>query len=419
MNNQRSEWIGAREAAAHLGVKLQTLYAYASRGLVASRSRPGGRARQYARDDLDRLKARHDARAGHAVVAAGALRWGEPVLETSIGTITREGPRYRGENAVSLVDRAVPFESVAELLWHGHLPATPPHFAAETLGVHESRFAALITPDASPLAVLASFVQALALADRDRVFNTEEQVDARARSLIKRLAAATSFAYDRHRLERSLAGRSVAETLARALGARRGAAGVRAIDAALVLCADHELNVSTFAARVAASAGADLYACVVAALATLSGPLHGGMCDRVEALAAETATAKRANDAIASRARRGDNVPGFGHPLYPDGDPRAARLLALARELAPGDARTKVIFAIADAAQRAGYGPPVLDLGLVALAHALDLPPGGAATLIAIGRVAGWIAHRREQYAAGFQLRPRARFVGPSRDART
>jgi citrate synthase len=186
---------------------------------------------------------------------------------------------------------------------------------------------------------------------------------------------------------------------------------VKAIDAALVLCADHELNVSTFAARVAASAGADVYACLLAALATLSGPEHGGMCDRIEALAAETDHVRRAREVVIARARRGDSVPGFGHPLYPSGDPRGAMLMSLARDLAGDGGRAAVLFALADAARDAGYGEPVSDFGLVTLAAALELAPGGAASLFAIGRSAGWIAHVLEQYEAGFLLRPRARYV--------
>jgi citrate synthase len=413
--NQRSEWMSANEAAEFLGIKLPSLYAYASRGLVTSRAQPGGRARHYARGDVERMKARHDARAGHGAVAAGALRWGDPVLETSIGTITPAGPVYRGHEAVQLARDGVAFESVAELLWTGGLPSDTPRFAIDSFGVRESRFAALVPEGSPPLGVLALLVQALALADRDRFVNAPDRVAARARSLITRLAAAASFAYDASRLEKALAAASIAETLARALGARRGAPAAKALNAALVLCADHELNVSTFAARVAASAGADVYACLLAALATLTGPKHGGLCDRVEALVDETARPARAADVIAARARRADGVPGFGHPLYPKGDPRAAMLFELAREIDADNPRTRTLVALADAGRAAGHGEPVLDLGLVAFASALGCGPGAASTIFAIGRTVGWVAHVREQYEADFLLRPRARYVEAAR----
>src|SRR5579872_3956302 len=122
-DNQPSELVSARDAAELLGVKPATLYAYASRGLLTSLKGDSGRARLYRRDELARLKTRHDARAGHAAVAASALRWGEPVLESSLTLIDERGPVYRGQPAVALA-ASVGLESVAELLWSGELPAT-------------------------------------------------------------------------------------------------------------------------------------------------------------------------------------------------------------------------------------------------------------------------------------------------------
>ena len=150
---------------------------------------------------------------------------------------------------------------------------------------------------------------------------------------------------------------------------------VAAVDEALVLSADHELNASSFTARVAASAGADLYACVAAALATMSGPRHGGECDRFEALVAEAGEPRRARAVVAARMQRGDPLHGFGHRLYPAGDPRAARLRDVARALArtaPAAARAtlRTIEALVDAVARAGGEPPALDAGLVAVAVA-------------------------------------------------
>ena len=198
-----------------------------------------------------------------------------------------------------------------------------------------------------------------------------------------------------------------------ALGQKPRRLTERAIDQALVLCADHELNPSAFAARVAASTGADLYASIGAALAALSGPLHGGACYRVEMLGAEAGPPSRAAATLDARLRRGDAVPGFGHPLYPHGDPRGRRLLESAHSLAPRPPPLRTLLAIAQAMRERGREGPTLDTGLVALASALGLPPGTAVGLFAVGRAAGWIAHSLEQHAAGFVLRPRARYVGP------
>jgi citrate synthase len=188
-----------------------------------------------------------------------------------------------------------------------------------------------------------------------------------------------------------------------ALGARPSAAAVRLGERALVLSAEHELNASTFAARVAASTGADLYAVLGAGVATLSGPKHGGMTDRVEAMF-----------------HAGLPVPaaaslGFGHPLYPRGDPRASSLIAAAR--AHGTTRhgraLEGLLASVDAMASRGAPAPTIDVGLAATAMALDLAPGLASTLFAFGRSAGWIAHALEQYAMGELIRPRARYIGP------
>src|SRR5262249_15722933 len=115
-------WIDSRAAAKHLGIQQRSLYAYVSRGQVRSVPGSGGRARLYALDDLERLRVRRDARSGHGAVAAGALRWGEPVLDSAITAITARGPAYRGRLAVELADAGVAFENVAELLWSGYLP---------------------------------------------------------------------------------------------------------------------------------------------------------------------------------------------------------------------------------------------------------------------------------------------------------
>src|SRR3954469_13500932 len=124
------ELLSAREAARRLGVRLPTLYAYVSRGLL--RSVPGearGR-RGYFREDVDRLRARHRARAGHAAAAAGALRWGEPVLDSALTEIGPRGPRYRGRESASLVADGVSLEAVAELLWTGATVEGRPSWAA-------------------------------------------------------------------------------------------------------------------------------------------------------------------------------------------------------------------------------------------------------------------------------------------------
>jgi citrate synthase len=390
--------LGARAATELLGIKRETLYAYVSRGLVRSVAGEG-RERMYVRSDVEALKARHDARAGHAAVAGGALRFGEPVLDSAITRIDPVlGPVYRGIAAVDLADQGVPFEKVAALLWSGSAP-----FVSGGLGLPARSLAALVRNPA-PLDLLAALVPLLATRDSSRFQATDEAERVRGARLIARMASCLAMVRGRKPAE----GASIAETVARALGHRSGAP---AIDLALILCADHELNPSTFAARIAASAGADLYACVSAALATLSGPRHGGACDRVEAMIHEIGLTP-VTRAIDERARRGESIPGFGHRLYPQGDPRAAPLLDAAHAIAPRDPVVRTILNLTRAMRDAGREPATVDLGLVAIASALKLPRGGAVSLFAIGRTVGWIAHTLEQRNSDYVLRPRARYVG-------
>lgn len=409
IDNQGRDWLSAAEAVRVLGVKRETLYAYASRGLVRSSPGPGGRARLYQRDDLERLRARSQARAGHAPVAAGALRWGEPVLETRVGDIRADGPYYRGRGAVELATRGAHFEEVCALLWDGPFVPGPD---AKDLGAPASHLRALLPPNAEPLDGM--MVAAAALAARGlRAEPSLAVARDGAALLVRRLVAAAALPRAVADVEASLASDRTARGLLRALGGKASrAAHVAAIDEALVLMADHELNASTFAARVAASAGSSLPACLMAALGAASGPLHGGATARVEALAREVARPERAAEVVKARLDRGESVPGFGHPLYPTGDPRGTRLLAVATTLG-GDARgVRVLAAIASAMDLVARERMTVDVGLVALGAALGLGPGAPLAIFAAGRLAGWIAHALEQRADGFLLRPRARYVG-------
>jgi citrate synthase len=184
------------------------------------------------------------------------------------------------------------------------------------------------------------------------------------------------------------------------------------VRAALVMCADHELNVSAFAARVVASTGAHLHATVCSGLAALSGPRHGGATARAYALIADARESTSARDFIAMRWQRGDDLPGFGHALYPHGDPRAAELLTRLRgqhSRKPLMAELDTILAVTE--EVSGQHPNI-DFMLAAICHANALPATPALVMFAAGRLAGWLAHALEQQAEGKLIRPRARYTG-------
>lgn len=184
-----------------------------------------------------------------------------------------------------------------------------------------------------------------------------------------------------------------------------GEAGADLLRRALVLCADHELNASAYAARVVASTGASLAACVLAGLAALSGPRHGGLTPLVRALAESEEVRHDPLRAFSARLARGEALPGFGHRLYPQGDPRAGALFAV---LPPEGIWAEMIAA---AAALTGLRPTI-DVALAMLEQRLALPPGAGLAVFATGRTVGWIAHALEQRADGRLIRPRAAYAG-------
>ncbi len=418
-------YLSAKEAADRLGVSRHTLYSYVSRGSIRSVGGEDGRSRRYLGEDVDRWRARHDARAGHAAAAGTALRWGAPVMDSAITRIARDpedgadgsvaGPIHRGYAATTLAQSGRSFEDVAELLWTGTLAETPTRWSDAPLLVDARELVRALRGVRDPIDALTLTTALAHAGDADRALSTlgDPSIEhARARRLIRTLVVAIAVASGRDELARVESAESVSLAIARALGARAPKAAAPWIDRALILAADHELNVSTFAARVTSSSHADLLASVLAALAAFSGPAHGASPRRVEALLDEAIAAKRPRDVLLDRARRGDAIAGFGHPLYPGIDPRAVPMLAFARALEPKPPRVKALLAIVDAMASLGGEAPNVDIGLVALTDGLGLPRGSATILFALGRTAGWVAHALEQRSAGHILRPRARYVG-------
>jgi citrate synthase len=410
-----THFVTAEEAAAWLGVSRATLYAYVSRGLVRSEPVSGSKARRYHRADVEALASR--GRGAGPKASASALRFGEPLLESSVALIQGGRLYYRGYDAAALA-RSQSFEAVAMLLWTGVLGGAG---WVETAEIDVERLAACarLAAGGSPIERALAGLMASGVRDDTRFARMREQVAVSGSRVLRTVVALMA---PESRVAAVVAARSTAEAfwLAFSEDSSPEWTEIEALDGALVLCADHELNASTFAARVTASTGANLYAVVSAALAALSGPKHGGASDRVEAMLRELEREAGALDAlpaaVAARFARGDGVVGYGHPLYPHGDPRFVELRRLCDAVARSDAQRSALArvdAANETARRLGYGEPTLDVGLVALRAALGLPSGAAAALFAVGRTAGWIAHALEQSASEQLLRPRARYVGP------
>jgi citrate synthase len=377
----------AREAAALLGVRTSTIYAYASRGLLGGGTRGPGRQALYPRELVENLRVKAASRAGHTAVAAAALRWGEPVLDSAITRITPRGPVYRGTRATDLVEQ--PFEDVTELLWA--------HQADWTQRLPRVRTRSPRPSLHTLLEVVVHFAPKLAVEDLHH-----------APALIHRLACAAGEGEALAESQPTIAGALTTSLLNR----RAKPHEVVLVNAALVLIADHELNASTFAARVAASAQAPWVDCIIAALGAAAGTRHAAACDATETLWRTAKRARNTSQWVAQQLDLNGALPGFEVGAYRDGDPRAELLL---RRLRPtlgsvGDRLDELLTAV----ERKTGQMPAVDLAFAVLSSHFGFPQGAAKLLFVLGRTAGWLAHVAEQRSSVAAIRPRARYVGAS-----
>jgi citrate synthase len=456
-------WLTAPEALQVLGVRPQTLYANVSRKKIRAKPDPKDTRRSlYHEADVRKMARQHGGPRKATVVAAAAIEWGEPVLSSAVSTVVEGRLYYRGWDAVGLSEERA-FEEVARILWgvdvgDGPLggsqaakgagwldggravesagPGAPGRgnvMAGDAARQRQQplkiRREALSTPRGSQNASSSLPLQRAFLAlglraatDLSSYGRASPTLQVEAESVLGTLADAmldsSPMSRPRDRATPVRAGATPVRT--RAAPARvegssalhdRAAANWRRPDAAdilrraLVLLADHELNASTFATRVAVSTGAPLAAGVLSGLATLTGPLHGraslGVLELVNG-----ANRVGAEVTIRDWLSQGRPIAGFGHPLYPLGDPRATALLQqfpLPAEYAE----------LRDVVEEAIGERPNVDFALAALTKVFNLPHEAPLILFALGRCAGWLAHALEQVTTGHPIRPRARYVGP------
>jgi len=390
------KWLTSEAAARKLGVKPETLYAYVSRGFLRSAPKPGAtRERLYSKDDVERLRRRAEERRDPKSVAAHALDRGTPLLESSITLIDRGRLYYRGYDAVEL-SRSRSVAEVASLVWTRSFDTIAPANLVAPAG----RFA--LNGDL-PFLARAQALLAVAATRDPLAFDLRPEAVAASGGRILGLMtrAATGTRDDAATIDARLADAWKVE--------RRG---VDVIRAALILCADHELNVSAFTARCVASAGGSPYGAVIAGLGALEGIKHGGLTTRVESMLEAMRRERSGHDALAARLREGAALDGFGHPLYPDGDPRATELLARLEERYPRSSELRFARDVTAAAWSVLEQRPTIDFALATLTCVAGLPPRSGLALFAIGRTIGWIGHALEQYASGTLIRPRAKYVG-------
>jgi citrate synthase len=344
---------------------------------------------------------------------------------------------YRGYEIGDLAG-TVPFEDVTHLLWFGELP-TPAEaraFRARLAGARAlpAPLVALLRSlprDCHPLDALRTAVSFAAALDPD-AGSIDAEANLRKAVRLTALVPAVVAAWHRIRTGREPvvaadAGSHAAWFLGLLEGRAPAADVARVMDVALTLHADHEFNASTFAARVAVATRADLHAAIVAAIATLKGPSHGGANEDVLLMLREIGDPEKAEAFVEGRLGRRDaltrqqrtdpksRVPGFGHRVYRVDDARARVLRGMARTMARATGRER-LFAVAERvydAMRARTTLPVnVDFFSAVVYDALGIPPDLCTSIFAIGRMAGWCAHALEQYADNRLIRPRADYVG-------
>jgi citrate synthase len=389
--------VTADQAADLLGVRLQTIYAYVSRGLLTrhhATNEAGHRVSVFPMEEVLRLAAERTR------VRTGSL---EVLVETDVTLLDPKGSlSFRGHDAVALSTR--PFEEAAALLWG--IPAVGEWEAAEADLTVVRVASAALAGGATDADRIRAAVLALATTDAARDdLKPDHLVAVGRRAIIGGILAVGG----------SETG-SVAARLWSGLGGAPAGDGMAALNAALVLLIDHELAASTMAVRIAAGTAADPWLVLLTGLAALGGGRHGRSSVAAERLL-DTVRREGVSGLDRYAAEVGDaGIPGFGHKVYVDADPRAEVLLDHVARLDP-DGWPTVEELLLAVSRRFGLSPNV-DLGLAALVQACGLRTGSGETVFALSRMVGWLAHAMEEYPQGLRFRPRAVYTGDAREWR-
>ncbi|HEV2474649.1 MAG TPA: citrate/2-methylcitrate synthase [Chthonomonadales bacterium] len=375
-------------------------------------------------------------------VQAGGLR-GIVVGESTICDVQAEGNLYyRGYNIHDLADHAC-FEEVVYLLWRGKLPgrAELEKFKQE-LASEYALPSELITllrgfpPHANSMDSLRTAVSAMAMYDPDMGDNSESANLRKAVRMQARIGTAAAAIERLHNRQEPVAPRAdlgiAANLLYMLTGAEPDPLYAKTLDIDFILHADHELNASTFAARVTVSVQADLYAGEVTGIGTLSGPRHGGAAEETMRMLVDIGRLDRVDDWVRERLEGETRtpVPGFGHPVYRAPDPRASHLREMSKRLGElhndmkwfqiTTAIEKVVDELSNTPERLAAGKQAIYANVDCFAgscyHEMGLPVRLFTPLFAISRTAGWCAHMIEQMRPGQRIiRPRAEYVGQKR----
>ena len=398
----------AAQAAARLGIKPETLYAYVSRGLLSRHKGPNG-SRFDALEVESFAGGRRSSKRVAAPVAGHSA--GSPLMtiEHDITLLEDDRLYLRGRDVADLAEDA-DFETVCWWLWTREwLPEQ--RFAASAAGAAATAGVRAVLPGAMTLREQMQ-VQVTVIGSTDPLRHdlSPSSVARMGAEIIGGIVAALPLAGSE-----PSAGAGLASRLWPRFSTRAPDADVLdLLEAALILLIDHDLAASTLAVRAAASARAHPYAVVACGLGALDSALHGNAGRSAYAMIGRRLAGEPSDQAVAAAVVQHGRVPGFGHRVYRQADPRWEFLIDRLHRTTPAAPALAAVDEIVAAVRDRIAVFPNVDLALAVLAHALDLDPGATELIFALARCGGWIAHALAEYAeTPLRLRPEGRYTGP------
>lgn len=354
---------------------------------------------------------------------------GVVATQSSITSIIDEELRYVGYNIDDLAEHST-FEEVVYLLWNKKLPNKD-----ELSNLKQQIAANMDIPDAiinhfrsydllsvHPMAALRTAMSLLGQFDKDTdIFNENENKQKAIRIQAKIAAIVTAFARIRKGMDPIEPKKELgfaANFLYMLTGTIPKDIEVEALDKALVLHADHELNASTFAARVCVATLSDMYSGLTAAISTLKGTLHGGANESVMKMLLEIGEEENAIPYIKKKLDNKEVIMGMGHRVYRHGDPRTKHLKAMSKKLTELTNQPKwynMSVSIEEFVKKEKGLPANVDFYSASVYHCLGIDHDLFTPVFAISRTSGWLAHILEQYANNRLIRPRADYIGPEK----
>lgn len=391
----------AAAAAARLGVKKATLYAYVSRGLIHRNTAMDGRTSLFDAEEIDAFRSRRRRQSDGELAA---------VISTAITLVAESGVLIRGRDLAAMVDNdRFGFEQAAEWLWTGEDPEPEVSWLLDPeVAAAVERVASVMPAEAPIIERIRVAVATMSATDPMRYDATAAGIHTAARTLVLGMVQGLPS------VGQVADGGGVAAQLWPRLTAQEATVErIGALDAAMALTVDHGLAASTFGARVAASTRADPYSIVAAALGVFGGPLHGRASAEVHRLLVAAEQVGDAAIAIGDAQRRSGYVPGFGHTIYREEDPRYAPLMRKVSSAYRDDPRLAQVRAVRDVTARRDGAAPNIDLALGSLMYLAEAASESGEAVFAIARTAGWIAHGIEELGEkALRFRPRARYIG-------